>query len=391
MSNQMYDTAVSSDFCAARLECLADAVQEDIRAKRYAGAVIMVGRHGQVGLLKAMGTQARSNETPLAVDSVFNLLSLTKGFTNVLVFRAIEQGRFALTTKVSEVISEFAGKPREDITVADLLTHRGGLPGVFTPVPGMKIDRLDEVIASICKTLHGIELPGVRVEYSPMASHALLGELVRRTDHRKRSFREILTQEILVPLRLADTSLGVSDVLRARHVVPDFPPGFPAVHPGHGDLGPHSALLQSDSEMPWVGMVSTASDVFRFAEMLRRGGELDGTRIIGPRILDLATRNWTEQHPNQLYKGLALSRGWKTFPAFLGLGFTLRGDTLSHHQFGTLASPRTFGSHGAGSTLFWVDPVSDVTFVCLTAGIIPEADNIIRFQRLSDIAHAAAI
>jgi len=387
----MADEMSGGKLCPERLGELRAAIADDIRKGRYRGASILVARDGQVGLHEAFGQHRSDDPRPIEKSSVFSLFSLTKGFTNVVVFRAIERGQLALTTKVSSVIPEFGGKPREDITLVDLLTHRSGLPGVFTPRPGMNIDVLAEVIEAICKFVHSVEAPGVRVDYSPMASHALLGEMVRRTDVKQRSFRQILIDEILEPLGLGGTALGVRADLKPRHVVPEFPPHFPATHPGHSNLGPHGALLEENSEMPWVGMVSTAADVFRFAEMLRRGGEIDGKRIVGPRILDLATRNWTGDHPNQLYKGLALSRGWKPFPAYLGLGFTLRGEVICQHQFGTMASARTFGSHGAGSTVFWVDPDSHVTFVCLTAGLIDEAENIVRFQRLSDIAHAAAI
>jgi CubicO group peptidase (beta-lactamase class C family) len=387
----MADESKVGGLSAQRLEQLRAAIAEDISRGLYRGATILVARNGQIGLHESLGQHRSDDPRPIEKSSVFSLFSLTKGFTNVLVFRAIERGQLALTTKVSSVIPEFSGKPREDITVVDLLTHRSGLPGVFTPRPGMNIDVLSEIIEAICKYVHSVEAPGVRVDYSPMASHALLGEMVRRTDPKRRSFRQILSEEILEPLGLRETSLGVRADLKSRHVTPEFPAHFPATHPGHSNLGPHGALLEENSEMPWVGMISTATDVFRFAEMLRRGGELDGKRIVGPRILDMATRNWTGDHPNQLYKGLALSRGWRPFPAYLGLGFTLRGDVICQHQFGTLASPRTFGSHGAGSTVFWVDPESSVTFVCLTAGLIDEADNILRFQRLSDIAHAAVL
>ncbi len=60
---------------------------------------------------------------------------------------------------------------------------------------------------------------------------------------------------------------------------------------------------------------------------------------------------------------------------------------ITHSRF----NRGTFGNHGAGSTLFWIDPRLGMTFVCLTAGIMDEGDNIQRFQRLSDIALSAAI
>ena len=66
--------------------------------------------------------------------------------------------------------------------------------------------------------------------------------------------------------------------------------------------------------MPWFGAVSTVADMYRFAEMLRRGGELDGARILSPAILDLANRNWSGDKPNELRKRLVEPRGWASIP-----------------------------------------------------------------------------
>jgi CubicO group peptidase (beta-lactamase class C family) len=374
-----------------RLQHLKLAIEEDIARKRYHGAVILVARNGEIGLHEAIGQQRSDKSQPVRADSVFQLLSVTKALTNVLVLRAVELGQLSLTAKVASIIPEFGGKPRENITIYHLLTHTAGLPSVFAPLPGMFIDRLDEVIAAICKHVHAIEEPGRRVNYSPMVAHALLGEILRRTDPAQRPFRQIMSEDLLRPLGMNDTAVGLRADLRSRHVKIEFPQGFPAQHLGHSNLGPHGAFEEEMAEMPWVGMISTAHDMFRFAEMLRRGGELEGARILSPRMLDLATRVHTGEHPNELYRSLALSRGWEPYPAYLGLGFSLRGERVCHHQFGTLSSHRTFGNHGAGSTLFWVDPELQMTFVCLTAGVMEEGENVDRFQRLSDIALSAAV
>ena len=143
--------------------------------------------------------------------------------------------------------------------------------------------------------------------------------------------------------------------------------------------------------MPWVGVASTVPDMFRFAEMLRRRGEFSGARLLAPATVELATRNWTGDKPNELYKSLYHQRGWPPAPAYMGLGFALRGSAHCHHLYGNFASPATFGNYGAGSALYWVDPERDVTFVCLTAGVMDSLDNIERFQRLSDIATSAVL
>ncbi len=374
-----------------RLACLKAVIEHDIRRGRYYGGVIIVARDGKIGMHEAIGHADPKAKKRIQKNSIFSLFSTTKAITNVLVFRAIERGEFALTTKVSAIIPEFSGGLRENITFYHLLTHSSGLPSVYTPSPGMYIDHLGEIIDAICKNVHAIGPPDQLVNYAPMAAHALMGEAVRRTDPQKRSYRRLVEEEIFKPLKMKDSSVGVRKDLKPRHIVPIFLDRAPIDHLGHSNLGPNGAFEEENAEMPWVGCISTAADMFRFAEMLRRGGELDGARILSPAIIDAATRNRTGEKPNELYKQIALSREWEPFPAYLGLGFQLRGEKICHHLFGTLTSPRTFGNYGAGSSLFWVDPERQLTFVCLAAGVMTSADNIERFQRLSDIAVSAAV
>ncbi len=377
-------------FDEQRLRHLQRVIAEDVDAGRYYGAVIAVARGGRLGIHEAIGHGDAARKQPLQLDSVFSIFSVTKAITNVLALRSIELGRFALTTRISDLVPEFSAGVRNEITIFHLLTHTSGLPIVFEVKPGMFIDRFDEMVAAVCANILPAEPPGERVAYSPLANHVLLGEALRRTDPKRRSYRAIVQEDLFTPLKMRDSSVGLRRDLRPRHVVPDLRGNFPITHPGHSNLGPNGAFQEEDAEMPWVGIASTVSDMLRFAEMLRRRGELDGARILSPATLELATRNWTGEKPNELTTARAQQRGWPTEPAYMGLGFALRGTAVCHHLFGTLASPGTFGNHGAGSTIYWVDPARDVSFVCLTAGVMDSLDNIERFQRLSDIAISAA-
>jgi CubicO group peptidase (beta-lactamase class C family) len=370
-------------------------IEDDIQRGLYYGAVILVAQHGMIRLHEAIGSTNAKDGRPITKDSVFTLFSTTKSFTNFLAYRAIERGEFALTTKVSQIIPAFSGGRRGDITFYDLLTHSSGLSPVFTPRAGMPIDHLEEVVDAICKYVDLVDQPEALVTYAPMAGQALIGWAAHLTDPKKRSYRQLVQDEILTPLKMRDTSIGVRADLKARHIFPVFTDesagaAMALIHLGHENLGPNGIFASETAEMPWVGGHATGLDIFRFAEMLRRGGELDGVRIISPPVLDKATRNWTGDKPNQLYKQLAIARGWEPYPAYIGLGFELRGEAICHHMFGTLTSPRTFGNYGAGSSVFWIDPERDMTFVCLTAGVMEESANIERFQRLSDIAISAA-
>jgi CubicO group peptidase (beta-lactamase class C family) len=376
---------------ADRLQHLQAVVKSDIATGLYHGAVIKVARGGAVALDVAIGAADAAQTQPLQRDSVFSIFSVTKAFTNVLTLRAIELGQFALTSRISDIIPEFSGHGREAVQIWHLLSHQAGFPIIFEVKPGMYIDRFDEMIAAVIEVVKPIDAPCEKVSYSPLVNHVLLGEAVRRTDPKRRSYRAIVQDEILTPLKMKDTSVGVRADLRPRKIVPDFRGNYPIGHRGHSNLGPNGAFEEEQAEMPWVGIVSTVPDMFRFVEMLSHDGALDGQRILSPAILELARRNWTGEKPNELDAQRSKARGWPQTPACIGLGFALRGTAISHHLFGTLASPGTYGNYGAGTTLFWVDPERDLTFVCLSAGVMESNANVERFQKLSDIVISAAI
>jgi CubicO group peptidase (beta-lactamase class C family) len=373
------------------LERLKEIVRQDIAGDRYFGGVIAIGRHGKLVFHAAFGHADSRRTRPVKKDSVFSLFSVTKAFTVVLVLRAIDRGQIALTTPISDVVPEFSGRGREAITFFHLLTHSSGLPSVYSVKDGMCIDRLDEVVAAICENIFPQEAPGLHVRYAPIVHHALMGHALRRIDPKKRSYRQIVDEDLLKPLGMKDTAIGVRKDLRKRHLVPEFRGNAPVQHLGHSNLGVNGAFEEENAEMPWVGAISTALDMYRFGEMLRRGGELNGARILSPTLVERAHHCWTGDKPNELYRQIFEKRGWEVLPAYIGLGFTLRGDRMGHALFGTLTSPETFGNHGAGTTIFWVDPKLDMTFVGLTTGVMNSDVNIERWQQLSDLAVSAAV
>jgi CubicO group peptidase (beta-lactamase class C family) len=128
----------------------------------------------------------------------------------------------------------------------------------------------------------------------------------------------------------------------------------------------------------------------RFAEALRNGGVGENGRIVSPAMVELMRRNHTGEMRNDLFNFAREWRDWPSFPANLGIGIALRGTGMHPSYFGHLTSPNTFGYMGLGSTLFWVDPARQLTFTCMTTGLIEETASADRFQRLSDLAVAAA-
>jgi CubicO group peptidase (beta-lactamase class C family) len=378
-----------------QLARLRTAIEHDIEKGLYHGATLMVGRHGDVVMEAAIGTTDASGTRPLAIDDVFRVLSVTKALTNTAVYRAIDAGLLALNTRVVDIIPEYLGTDRflargkDRVQVSHLLSHRSGMNGTPEPLPYSHLGDLSAVIARICEMPLAGE-PGTTVDYSPTLNHALLGEMARRV-HGDETFSAMMDREVLAPIGMTDTAFGLPTRLADR-VVP-----ITAMFGNEGWLTAHDLevlndVIDGDAEMPWVGSVTTARDIFRLAEVYRRRGRTeDGEQLVSPAIIDVATRVQTGDDPNNLYLGLAAKRGWPWAPANLGYGFQLSGLGAAPSMLGSLTSPRTFGNHGAGSTVFWVDPERDVTFVLLTVGSMEESDNYLRCQRLSDLAICAAL
>jgi len=380
--------AAELGFDPERLQGVGEAIRADIEAERYDGAAVCVTRHGEVAALEALGYAERASQRELQSDSVFLSMSLAKQLTVAIVLNRVERGLLSLTGKVADVIPEFGCRGKERITLYQMLTHTAGLPFGLPPVFDFTLlGNLEAVVEATCAA--PVEsIPGTEVQYSAIVAHAVMAEMVRRVEGQRRAFREILAEDLFEPLGMHDTAMGKSPELADRMC--------PVVCRDHrrGLFEPEQlealgGLIDADWETPAAGCLTTASDLSIFANMLRNGGEWNGARILSPAMIELATRNYTRDMPNQMWSYTSGMRGWEAFPAMLGLGFFLRGDGVFPMPFGTLASPRTFGGLGAGSNMFWVDPERDVTCVFLSTGLLEESYNTDRLQRVSDMILAS--
>ncbi len=372
-----------------QLERLSRAIRSDIENDVYDGGAIVVARNGVIGLHEAVGYANRKENRKLKLNDVFNILSVTKAFTDALLLSLIEKGKVALTTPVTELIPELSGKDKKVLTVFHLMTHTAGSPSVLFPVEPEEMGNLQAVIKAIC-SLDLVMEPGKAVSYSPLWGHALLGEIVRRLDDKKRALRDIYQEDLFGPLGMKDTALGRRKDLSQR-IVPII-----AHSPDFGDMtgedvNRHNLFITETAEIPWMGGVSTAYDLFRFAEMLRRGGELDGIRILSPVSVKRATTVQTGNLVNDYYVRVMKEHDVQPPPANIGLDLLIRGNEISPNSMGTLTSPGTYGKFGLGGTGFWVDPENEVTFVFLRSGLLEHFKDMVTYQRLSDMAIAAVI
>jgi CubicO group peptidase (beta-lactamase class C family) len=378
---------VTTGLDTGQLAAAVRAVGQDIDAERYDGAALVVAHRGEVVLDERIGFAERATGRALGANDVFFTMSLAKQFTNVAALQAVEAGRLSLTTRVAEVVPEFGAAGKNTVTVADLIVHRAGLVAGFPPVPPEKMGDIGAVTAAIA-ALPPESTPGTAVNYSMVAAHSVLAEVLRRADGERRPYRRLLAEDVFEPLGMRDTSMGLRADLADRRVpvvARDRSPGLFEPEALEG----LAAALAEDTEIPAGGCLTTAGDITRFADAMRRGGTLDGRRVLSPASLRLATTIQTGDEINQLFTYAKELRGWPDFPAHLGMGFWIRGTGSYPMPFGTLASPRTFGGIGAGSTMFWVDPDTDLALTFLSAGLMEETRSYERFLRISDMVHAA--
>jgi len=225
-----------------RLTQLQQVIREEIGSGLYHGAVVRVARAGEIVFDVVEGSALAAGQQPLARDSVFNIFSVTKAFTNVLVMQAIEQGRFLLTTPICDLIPEFKGFGREKIRIWHLLSHQAGFPIIFEVTPGWYIENFQDISATVIEHVKPAEPPCEKVSYSPLVNHVLMATAVLRTDPKKRGFRQIVQEEIFDPLKMKDTAVCLRADLKARKVVPDFRGNYPIGHKSRNMAGANGAF-----------------------------------------------------------------------------------------------------------------------------------------------------
>ncbi|MGC4940335.1 serine hydrolase domain-containing protein [Kribbella sp. DT2] len=386
------ENVIQLGFDAERLHRVSNVLSAQIESGYIHGAAMRVSRRGQVVVDFVDGYADKATGRRLATDSVFVTMSACKPFTTVLVLGLVERGLLRLHSPVADTIPEFGRFGKETITLFHLLTHTGGImAGVPNAGPDVlgNIEKLVELLGSLPAEC----LPGERVSYSMLVAHSIIAAMCLRVDGRGRSYSAMLRDEVFQPLGMSDTSLGLRTDLEAR-VCPvrgaqEVPyDAFPAtlIEPLVEEV-----ILAPGAEFPAAGGLTTITDLHRFAEMLRRGGELDGVRLLAPATLRLAARNWIGDKPNTVWDPILAPRGWRRFPDNIGLGLRVRGEGISPGPFGMLNSPGTFGHMGAGSTGLWVDPEHELSYALLTTGLLEESHHLERTSMLSDLVMSALV
>ena len=402
----METSARQAGFDEARLGRITDHLRQHyVDPGKIAGCQVAVARHGHVAYHASLGARDLERGLPMADDTIFRIYSMTKPITSIALMQLYERGMFQLNDPVHRVIPAWRDQevyvggtgerietrpPDTPMTFRHVLGHTAGLSYGATNHPVDQRYRAEGVHREQGETLQTFvdKLARVPLHYTPgerwMYSYAtdVCGHLVEALSGMPldRYFEE----HIFAPLGMKDTAFSVVSGKVERFAANyergpaktlkllDDPQGSPyRVHPTFFSGG--------------GGLTGTTADYLRFCEMLRRGGELDGERILGPRTLRLMTRN-------HLAGGRDLTQmaeGTFSETAYEGVGFGLGfAMTLSEVGAGTLGAGDFYWG-GAASTIFWVDPVEDLSAVFMTQ-LMPSATFNFRGQ-LKNIVYSAIV
>ena len=376
----------------ARLERITEHLERNyIAPGKIAGCQVAVARHGHLAYFRSFGQMDRERGVSMTDDAIFRIYSMTKPITSVALMTLYERGYFQLNDPVSRFFPAWrdhrvwiSGRgaemkteaPAQPVTMRHMLSHTGGLTygaalaALGAPDSGHPVDQVyaevgvqrgpGETLMEFMEKLAKVPLryqPGERWMYS--LSTDVCGALVEKISGQR--FDKYLSEAIFEPLGMKDTSFVV-----APNKLPRFCANYrrkPDKTLELVDDPQTSTYLKEPSFFSGGGgLTGTTEDYVRFCEMIRRGGELDGARVLGPRTIEL-------MHRNHLKDGQDLTQmaiGGFSETANEGVGFGLGFATvLDSVKSGSIAAGDYYWG-GAASTIFWVDQADDLVVVFMT-------------------------
>ena len=358
---------------AEGLDALSAAMQGFVDRGELAGVVTVVARHGKIAHFGTFGMQDIATGVPMAKDTIFRIYSMTKPIAGVALMTFYEEGRFDLDDPVAKFIPEFAdlkvakapgadGQPvvedaNHPMTIRELVSHTAGLTyGFFSR---SQVDTLytranvldrNSTLKDMVGKLGGIPLrqqPGSAWHYSVAVD--VQGYLVEVLAGKP--FDEVLEERIFKPLGMTDTGFWIrpEDEPRTATMYQQGRGGALNANPSR-EYFTKPALFSGGG-----GLVSTAMDYTRFAEMMLNGGELGGVRILKPETVEL-------MHTNQLPDGIdfinpRIGNPGNTFG--IDVAIVAQPDGTNDHAL----AKGEYWWYGAGGTWFGINPVQDLIVV----------------------------
>jgi CubicO group peptidase (beta-lactamase class C family) len=361
-----------------KLAHLSAAMQSYIDERKLAGMVTTLARHGQIFHFNCFGMMDMEAGKAMQPDAIFRIYSMTKPITGVAVMTLYEEGELALSDPVSKFIPEFkdmqvfAGLTdkgiqladlKREVMIQDLLTHSSGL--VYGEPEGSPVEVMvyeddqkarkktpDESLEEWIQRLVSLPLayqPGTKWHYG--LSFDVLGTIVQFVSGL--GFDTYLKKKVFHPLQMVDTDFYVPeekiDRLAAMYG-PTEDGSLQLVDPPETSKFSKPRRYLSGGG----GLVSTASDYMRFAQMLLHGGEWNGTRLLSQESVALMTTNHLTDDllPVQLDPLTPYLRGHG-----FGFGVTVLTEP---DQAGMEGSRGSYWWGGVANTFFWIDPKEEL-------------------------------
>ena len=372
-------------FSPERLAYIDKFYSEKIDHGDLAGIVTLVSRHGKIVHYSALGYADMEKHTKMQKDTIFRQYSMTKAITSTALMMLYEQGRFQIDDPISKYLPEFTDlrvlrtpdgpldetvAPVRPPTIHDIMRHTAG----FTHgLLGDKFDNqytnadlfgLDVTLDEMMKRLAKIPLryqPGSKFNYSVGPDvQARLVEAISGVP-----FDEYLQKHIFDPLGMKDTGFWLgpdkADRLAAVHWMKKAK--LTPLDEAHGHPDGDVPILQPWSVNSYTvnhkrkggsyGLVATAEDYWRFAQMILSGGELNGVRILSPQTVHFMGQDHLEP------AGIPDFEKGRGF----GLGFAV---VENQAAAATLGSDGGLYWGGAANTSFWIDPKEDIVVIAMT-------------------------
>lgn len=382
----------AAGFAAGRLERIADHLSRNyVDNGKIAGCQVAVTRKGHLAYFKSLGQMDRERGKPMRDDTIFRIYSMSKPITSVALMMLYERGYFQLNDPVHRFVPEWrdqrvwvsgegaameTARPNRPVSMRDMLCHTGGLTygaalaALGAPDSGHPVDKEyarigvrrgdGEDLRAFMGKLARVPLryqPGERWQYS--LSTDVCGALVEIISGKR--FDKFLADEIFGPLKMTDTAFMVPREKLDRFAA-NYRRGPDKKLQLIDDPQKSSYLKEPTFFSGGGGLAGTTADYVRFCDMLRRGGELDGARLLGPRTIELMHRNHLKDGKDLTQMAIGGFSETANEGVGFGLGFACTLDAV--HSGSIVGSDWYWG--GAASTIFWVDAKDDLAVVFMT-------------------------
>ena len=357
----------------AALDRIWDAARHWYRAGMQPAIQLCLRHNGKVILNRAIGHAWGNGPTdppdaeqiPVTTDTPFCVYSAAKAIATTVVHMLVERGEFALDDLVCDYLPSYTGHGTERTTIRHVMTHSAGIPFATGPRPDLRRMNDSDYAREQLGKLKPIHRPGLMHIYHGLTWGPLIREIVSAATGR--NIREILATEILDPLGFRWTNYGVAQA-DVHLVAPSHVTGKPLPAPIAAGLkmalgGSMTQIIPFSntpmfltSVVPSSSTVSTADELSRFAEILCRGGELDGVRVLRQETLRAATRECRRLRPD-VATGLT--------PIRWGTGFM-----LGSRRFGPFGrdAAAAFGHTGLTNIAVWADPSRRLSVGLVSSG-----------------------